>query len=218
MYRHFFKRVIDFVCSLILIILLSFPFLIIAILIKLTSKGPVFFKQIRIGKNGSTFKILKFRTMVVGAEKMKEGVSIISNDTRVTKLGKFLRKTSLDELPQVFNVLAGQMAFIGPRAPAFFFFPKYENLNDECKKRFLVKPGITGYSQVIGRNSFSWYQKIKYDNIYIDKLKKLGILIDIWIAFKTIGRIFSRKNIEETEQVKNENEQFLKEFGGKNNG
>ena len=186
--------------------------------IKIDSKGPVFFTQLRIGKNGKPFYILKFRTMVVGAESMKEGVSIIANDKRVTKFGKFLRKTSIDELPQLFNVFIGQMAFIGPRAPAFYFFPKYDNLDETVKKRFTVRPGISGYSQVVGRNSFSWFQKIEHDNIYVDKLKKYGIFIDISIFFKTIGKIFSMSNIEESDKVKRENEEFLEKYGGKNDG
>lgn len=218
MYNNFFKRIIDIVFSSILILILLIPFLAIMLLIKLTSKGPVFFKQLRIGRNGVPFYIIKFRTMIVGAENMKEGVTIIGNDSRVTKFGKFLRKMSIDELPQVFNVFLGHMSFVGPRAPAYYFFPKYENLDDNCKKRFLVKPGITGYSQVIGRNSFSWYQKIEHDNIYVDKVHKYGLLIDIWIVLKTIVRVFSGTNTEETEQVKEDNERFLKEYGGKNDG
>ena len=201
-----------------MIVLISPILAITAILVKATSKGPVFFKQLRIGKNGKPFHILKFRTMVVGAESMKEGVNITANDRRVTKFGKFLRKTSIDELPQLFNVFVGQMSFIGPRAPAYYFFPKYENLDDTVKKRFTVRPGISGYSQVIGRNSFSWFQKVEYDNIYVDKLKKMSILIDIVIIFKTIGRIFSMSNIEESEQTKKENEEFLRKYGGKNDG
>lgn len=218
MYRIVFKRFFDIALSLIGIIIASPILFITAVLIKLTSKGPIFFAQLRIGKNGKLFKILKFRTMVVGAEKMTEGVSIVANDSRVTKLGKFLRKTSIDELPQLFNIFVGQMSFIGPRAPAYYFFPKYENLDETVKKRFTVRPGISGYSQVVGRNSFSWFQKIEYDNLYVDKLKKYGILIDISIFFKTLARVFSMTSVEETEEVKRQNEEFLEKYGGKNDG
>ena len=218
MYRNCLKRFFDCLLSFVAILVLSPLFLIISILVKLTSKGPVFFKQLRIGKNGRTFNIVKFRTMIVGAESMKEGVDIVANDRRVTRFGKFLRKTSIDELPQLFNIFVGRMAIVGPRAPAYYFFPKYENLDEKCKKRFSVRPGITGYSQTVGRNSFSWYEKIENDNIYVDKLRKLGILIDIAIVFKTVLRVFSMSNIDETEQVKLKNEKFINEYGGKNDG
>ena len=137
------KRIIDIICSILgLIILIPF-FLIIAIAIKIESKGPVVFKQKRIGKDGQVFEIYKFRSMVVGAEKMGTGVYSKKGDSRVTKVGKFIRATSIDELPQLLNILKGEMSFIGPR-PVLTYHPwEYEEYTEEQKKRFLVRPGVT---------------------------------------------------------------------------
>src|SRR5690554_5808678 len=141
----FFKRIIDIVGSFIGVLLLSPLFLLISILIKIDSKGPVFFKQERIGQRGKTFKILKFRTMVVNAENIGDGLKVKSDsDNRITKLGKFLRKTSLDEIPQLMNVFIGNMSFVGPRPPVKYFpYKGYQNYPIWMQKRFLMKPGIT---------------------------------------------------------------------------
>ena len=193
MYAKYFKRVLDFLLSLIAIIILSPVLLIIAIVIKIDSKGPVFFLQERLGKDGKVFKIIKFRTMVVNAEKIGDGLKVKSeNDDRITKVGKVLRKTSLDELPQFINVLKGDMSIIGPRPPVTYHPHKYEEYSDEQKKRFSVRPGITGLAQVRVRNSASWDDRIKID---VEYTEKISFIIDIKIFFETFLNIIKRKNI-----------------------
>ena len=187
------KRLFDIFFSIICI-LLFFPFfLFISILIKLDSKGPVLFKQERIGLNGSYFKILKFRSMIVGAEKMGTGIFNYQNDPRETKIGRFLRTYSLDELPQIFNILLGNMSFVGPRPPITYELGEYEDFCPELKKRFTMKPGITGYAQIKGRNELNWDQKIIFDNKYIDDFKKWGILLDIKILCITVYKVFKKE-------------------------
>ncbi len=190
----FIKRIIDILGSLIGMIILLPLFIIIAILIKLTSEGPVFFLQERLGKDGKVFKILKFRTMVVNAEKIGDGLKVKSeNDSRITKIGRFLRATSLDELPQLWNVFIGQMSLVGPRPPATYFpYDGYENYPDWTKKRFLMRPGMTGLAQVTVRNSVSWDEKIIIDNKYIDSF---NIWLDIKILFFTIFKVIKAENI-----------------------
>ena len=190
----FIKRLIDLFGSLIGSIIISPIFIIIVLLIKLTSKGPVFFKQERLGKDGKTFKILKFRTMVVNAEKIGDGLSVKSeDDNRITNIGKLLRATSLDELPQLFNVILGQMSLVGPRPPVTYFpYKGYDNYPEWAKKRFSMKPGVTGLTQVTVRNSVSWDQRIKVDNDYIDSF---NVWFDIKLLLRTIIRVFKSENI-----------------------
>lgn len=190
----FIKRLIDFFGSLIGAIIISPILIIIALLIKFTSKGPVFFKQERLGKGGKVFKILKFRTMVVNAEKIGDGLAIKSeNDDRITKIGSFLRKTSLDELPQLWNVIVGQMSLVGPRPPVPYHpYNGYQSYPDWAKLRFKMRPGITGLSQVRVRASVSWDERIIYDVEYIEKF---NILIDFGILLKTIMKVFKRESI-----------------------
>lgn len=192
----FIKRLIDLFGSLIGSIIISPIFIIIVLLIKLTSKGPVFFKQERLGKDGKIFKILKFRTMIVNAEKIGDGLSVKSeNDNRITKIGKLLRTTSLDELPQLFNVILGQMSLVGPRPPVTYFpYKGYDNYPEWAKKRFSMKPGVTGLTQVTVRNSVSWDQRIKVDNDYIDSF---NVWLDIKLLLRTIIRVFKSENIYE---------------------
>lgn len=193
MYAKYFKRVLDFLLSLIAIIILLPVFLIIAIAIKLDSKGPVFFLQERLGKNGKVFKIIKFRTMIVNAEHIGDGLKVKSeSDNRITRVGKVLRKTSLDELPQFVNVLKGEMSIIGPRPPVTYHPHKYEEYSDEQKKRFYVRPGITGLAQVRVRNSASWDDRIKID---VEYTKKISFIMDIKIFFETFLNIIKKKNI-----------------------
>ena len=193
MYAKYFKRVLDFLLSLIAIIILSPVLLVIAIAIKIDSKGPVFFLQERLGKDGKVFKIIKFRTMVVNAENIGDGLKVKSeNDDRITKVGKVLRKTSLDELPQFINVLKGDMSIIGPRPPVTYHPHKYEEYSEEQRKRFNVRPGITGLAQVRVRNSASWDDRIKID---VEYTEKISFIIDIKIFFETFLNIIKRKNI-----------------------
>ncbi|KRQ87433.1 putative sugar transferase EpsL [Caloramator mitchellensis] len=173
------KRLFDFMFSLILLIILFPLFLLISILIKLDSKGEVFFKQERAGLNGKPFMIYKFRTMVKNAEKIGDGYYTGENDPRITKVGNLLRKTSLDELPQLINILKGEMSIIGPRPTLMYQVEKYDEFQ---KKRLLMKPGVTGLAQVNGRNSLSWPERIKYDVQYVENW---SLWLDIKIFFRT---------------------------------
>ena len=197
MYK-FFKRFFDIVFSFFLIIIFIPIFIIIGIVIKIDSKGPVFFKQKRLGKNGKEFNIIKFRSMVKDAENTGSGIFSYSNDSRITKVGNFLRNTSMDELPQVFNIFSGKMSFIGPRPCVTYELGDYETLNEKYKKRFQVKPGITGLAQVSGRNELDWETKVELDNKYIDLLRKRGLITDTKIFFMTIGKVFSKRSIVES--------------------
>lgn len=201
------KRIIDIFGSLIGIIIISPILIIIALSIKLTSKGPVLFKQERLGKDGMVFIIFKFRTMVVNAEKIGTGLSIkTENDNRITKIGKILRATSLDELPQLFNVLIGEMSLVGPRPPVPQHPYKYEHYSDFQRLRFDMKPGMTGLTQITVRNSVTWDDRIKIDIKYVENF---SIWLDIKILFRTILKIFMCENIYSNVKQKNSEAQKL---------
>ena len=191
------KRIIDIIVSA-LAIVLCLPFwIIIPIAIKLDSNGPVFFKQSRRTKNGRLFNMLKFRSMVVNAEGSGTGLFNFEDDPRVTKVGRFLRNTSLDELPQLFNILIGDMSIVGPRPCVSYELGDFDTLNKTYKKRFEAKAGLTGWAQIKGRNDISWPDKVIYDNEYIDLFKEKGIIIDIQIIFITALKVFKKYNIYE---------------------
>jgi pilin glycosylation protein pglB len=191
------KRIIDIIVSA-LAIVLCLPFwIIIPIAIKLDSNGPVFFKQSRRTKNGRLFNMLKFRSMVVNAEGTGTGLFNFEDDPRVTKVGRFLRNTSLDELPQLFNILIGDMSIVGPRPCVSYELGDFDTLNKTYKKRFEAKAGLTGWAQIKGRNDISWPDKVIYDNEYIDLFKEKGIIIDIQIIFITALKVFKKENIYE---------------------
>lgn len=192
------KRLIDIICSFVGILVLSPLFIIIAIIVKFTSKGPVFFSQKRVGKNGKEFAMYKFRSMVVNAEELKEKLATqnemsgpmfkMKDDPRVTKVGKFIRKTSIDELPQLWNVLKGDMSLVGPRPS----LPKEVAQFDKwMHKRLEVKPGLTCYWQVSGRNNIDFEDWMKLDIKYVDER---STWIDIKLIFKTVGVLFGDKN------------------------
>ena len=193
MYEKYIKRILDFILSLIALIILSPIMIIIGILVKITSKGKIFFLQERLGKDGKVFKIIKFRTMIPNAEKIGDGLKVRSeSDNRITKIGKILRKTSMDELPQLINVLIGQMSLVGPRPPVTYHPYKYEEYTDEQRHRFLVRPGITGLAQVRVRNSATWEERIEIDIEYVNKItfgKDLKIVLD------TVVQIVKSKHI-----------------------
>jgi undecaprenyl phosphate N,N'-diacetylbacillosamine 1-phosphate transferase len=192
-FNLFVKRLIDLLGSLIGMVIVFPIFIIIALSVKLTSKGPIFFKQERLGKNGRVFKIIKFRTMVVNAEKMGDGLKVENeSDNRITKVGKFLRATSLDELPQLWNVLVGDMSLVGPRPPVPYHPYKYEEYNDFQRKRFEMRPGITGLTQVTVRNSVNWDERIRIDVEYIERF---NLWLDIKILFKTLRKMFYPQSI-----------------------
>lgn len=203
------RRIIDTLLSLVALVILSPVLLVISIAIVIDSKGGVVFKQLRIGKNGKPYYMYKFRTMVPNAQNIGTGVYSFENDPRITKVGRFLRKTSLDELLQLVNVIKGDMALVGPRSPVVGHFPEYNTLNEDYKRRFSVLPGITGLAQVVGRNEFTWDEKVKYDNIYIDKVKKYGILYDIKILFMTVVRVFSMSDVAESPENMEKNNESM---------
>lgn len=203
------RRVVDTILALIALIILSPLLLVVALAVKLDSDGEIIFKQLRIGKNGKPYNMYKFRTMVPNAQNIGTGVYSFTNDPRITKVGKFLRKTSLDELPQLWNVVKGDMALVGPRSPVVGHFPEYDTLNVDYKRRFSVLPGITGLAQVVGRNEFTWDEKVKYDNIYIDKVNKYGPFYDLKIIFLTVVRVFSMSDIAETPENMKVNKENL---------
>lgn len=194
LYKKYFKRLLDFSLSLISIIVLIPAFLIVALVIKLDSVGSVFFVQERLGKNGKVFKIIKFRTMIVGAENIGTGLFIKSAiDSRITRVGSFLRKTSLDEIPQLINVLKGDMSIVGPRPPVTCFpYKGYNSYPQWAKKRFDMRPGITGLAQVIYRTNAEWDERIKLDIKYIDNAT---FITDVKLIISTVFKIIKREDI-----------------------
>ena len=183
------KRLFDILVSFFCIILLLLPMLVIAIIIKIDSKGPAFYCQERLGKNGKKFKLIKFRSMRIDAE--KDGAKWADkDDPRVTKIGKKLRSTRLDELPQVFNIFVGNMCFVGPRPERECFYNDFETYIDGFKQRLLVKPGLTGFAQINGGYDLKPEEKIIYDLEYI---KKRNAGFDIKLIFKTVLVVFNHK-------------------------
>lgn len=193
----FIKRLFDIISSGILIILLTPVWVIIAILIKKDSEGPILFKQGRRTKDGKIFQMYKFRSMVVNAEKMGTGLFNYENDPRVTKIGRKLRDSSLDELPQLFNIFKGDMTVVGPRPCVTYELGDFDTLNKKYKKRFQVKAGLTGLAQIKGRNDISWDEKVTYDNEYVDMFNKVGFLADIIIGIESVFKAFKHNNIYE---------------------
>ncbi|NQS76249.1 MAG: sugar transferase [Peptococcaceae bacterium] len=189
MIYKFIKRLLDVILSVIGLIILSPILLITAIAIKLESKGPVIFQQDRLGLNGQVFKIYKFRSMCVGAE--KEGVYETKGDMRVTKVGRIIRKTSIDELPQFVNIIKGDMSIIGPR-PTLTYHPwPLEEYTHEQRKRFNVRPGVTGWAQINGRKDVPWDKRIEYDMWYVDNL---SFELDFKIFFKTVIKVLTMQD------------------------
>ena len=191
------KRVFDFLSAGILALVLLPVWIIVAVAIKFDSKGPVFFKQGRRTKDGRVFQMLKFRSMVVNAESMGTGLFNYENDPRVTKVGRFLRNTSLDELPQLLNIIKGDMSVVGPRPCVTYELGDFDTLNKRYKKRFQVKAGLTGLAQVKGRNDITWDDKVDYDNQYVDQFKRYGVITDIKIIFESVIKVFKREDIYE---------------------
>lgn len=195
--NKFLKRLFDIViCSVILLILIPF-WIVIAVAIKCDSKGPILFAQNRRTKNGRIFSMYKFRSMIVNAESMGAGLFNFKDDPRVTRVGRFLRNSSIDELPQLWNVIKGDLSIVGPRPCVSYELGDFDTLNKKYKKRFEVRGGITGLAQIKGRNENSWDEKVTYDNLYIEDFKKQGIWLDIKIIAGTVAKVFKKQNIYE---------------------
>lgn len=196
------KRILDVTFSAALLAAGALPMVAVAALVRLDSPGPAIFKQTRLGLGGKPFTMYKFRSMQVDSEHTGSGVYSRRGDPRVTRVGAVLRKTSIDELPQLVNILKGDMSFIGPR-PVLTYHPwPFEEYTDEQKKRFAVRPGVTGWAQVNGRKTAMWQERLKYDAEYADNL---SLRFDLKILARTVGEILSaRDNENEGETVASE--------------
>ncbi|HEL2560040.1 TPA: sugar transferase [Streptococcus suis] len=192
LYEKYFKRLIDFTLSLIAIILLSPVIILVSVLVCFKLGSPVLFKQERPGKNEKIFKMYKFRTMT--DEKDEKG-ELLPDSVRLTAFGKWLRSTSLDELPELFNILKGDMSIVGPRPLLSKYLPLY---SEEQARRHEVRPGLTGYAQANGRNSLNWEEKFVMDVEYVDNISFKG---DVKIIFQTVIAVFKRSGISSAESV-----------------
>lgn len=186
MYRKYFKRPFDIICSLLALIVLSPVLLVTAILVRTKLGSPVLFKQKRPGLNEKIFTLYKFRTMI---EQKDEHGNLLPDEVRLTKFGKMLRSTSLDELPELWNILKGDMSVVGPRPLAVQYLPYY---TDEERKRHSVRPGLTGLAQVNGRNAVTWENRFQNDLEYV---YRLGFILDLLIIFRTVIKVFKRSDI-----------------------
>lgn len=208
MYKSF-KRICDIVISLVLLVVLSPLMLITVIAVRAESKGSAIFKQERLGLNGKVFTIYKFRSMCLGAEHTGSGVYSGADDMRVTKVGKIIRATSIDELPQLVNILKGDMSFIGPRPPLTYHPWELSEYTDEQLHMFDTRPGITGWAQVHGRKDVEWHKRIELNCWYVDNM---SLLLDIKIVFITIFKVLKNEdnvNVGETVADTNEKEKNL---------
>lgn len=204
MVYKFFKRLFDIILSLIALPFVLLLIIIFAPIIYFTDKGPVFYNAPRLGKKGKVFKMYKLRSMKVNAPDIKNADGSTyngDNDPRVTKVGRFMRKTSIDEFPQFLNVLKGDMSFIGPRAHLTTNYKGYDLLDEPHKKRLEVRPGITGYSQAYYRNSITSDKKMENDIYYVENI---SLWLDIKILFKTVFSVLKRENIYVTPDVAKE--------------
>ena len=192
MYAKFFKRLIDFILSACAILVLGIPLLIVAVLIKYKLGAPVLFKQRRPGKDGKIFEIYKFRTMTDARD--KKG-NLLPDNERLTDFGKLLRSTSIDELPEILNIFKGDMAIIGPRPLLEEYLPLY---NEEQAHRHDVRPGLTGWAQINGRNTISWEDKFRYDAEYV---RNISFMFDLKIFFLTVKKVFVREGINASAEV-----------------
>ena len=185
-------------------IALSPLLLLITLLVGFTSPGGVFFIQGRLGLNGRVFRMIKFRTMIKDAEKTGTGLYSFEDDPRVTRVGRLLRLTSLDELPQLFNVLHGSMSIVGPRPPVTYELGDFRTFTGALLRRFEVKPGITGLAQISGRNDLEWDGKIVFDNEYLDRYRRWGICYDSYLIARTVLIVLSMGSV-----VEKQNDEYL---------
>lgn len=191
-YERYIKRPQDFILALIALIILSPIIVIVALLVRFKLGSPIIFKQKRPGLNGEIFEMYKFRTMT--DEKDSEG-NLLPNHLRMTRFGKILRTTSLDELPELFNILRGDMSFIGPRPLLVDYLPLY---NERQKHRHDVRPGLSGLAQVNGRNAISWEEKFEYDLEYVNNI---SFILDLKLIFQTLLKVFKREGVNKTENI-----------------
>lgn len=204
MYKHV-KRVFDIFAATIAAVILSPIMVITAIAIKLDSPGPVIFKQDRLGLGGKVFRIYKFRSMCQGAEHTGSGVYSGANDMRVTRVGKIIRATSIDELPQLFNIIKGDMSFIGPRPPLTYHPWDISEYTEEQFRMFSVRPGISGWAQVHGRKEVEWHERIRLNVWYVDHM---SLLLDIKILFMTFIKVIKNDdNVNSSKTLVNDNEE-----------
>jgi len=201
MYRAFLKRCIDFTAALAGLVLLSPIFLAVTAILTVSNSGKPFFYQLRPGRNERIFRIIKFKTM---NDKKDVNGNLLPNIERITPLGSFIRKSSLDEIPQLLNVLLGDMSLIGPRPLLPEYLPLYRA---EQRRRHAVRPGITGWAQINGRNSISWQQKFAYDLYYVDHL---SFALDVKILFRTVGKIVGAKDVNASKEL------IMPKFNGEN--
>lgn len=192
MYKSFFKRLIDLIVSFLGIVLLSPVILIIAILLQIVNRSNPFFLQSRPGEKEAIFKLIKFKTMT---DRRDVNGDLLSDNERLTRVGNLIRKTSLDEIPQLINVLKGEMSLIGPRPLLVEYLPLY---NEEQRKRHRVRPGITGWAQVNGRNAINWEDKFKLDVYYVNKI---SFFLDLKIVFLTVKKVLISKDINSSDTV-----------------
>lgn len=200
LYERFFKRALDIFCSLMALLVFWWLYVIVAILVRVKLGSPVLFTQDRPGKDEKIFKLYKFRTMTDARD---ENGNLLPDDVRLTKFGKLLRSTSLDELPEVFNILKGDMSIVGPRPLLVKYLPLY---NEEQKRRHEVRPGLSGYAQVNGRNSVSWEEKFRMDVEYVDHVTFMG---DVKIILGTVLKAFVKR-----EGINSETAATMEEFKG----
>ena len=195
MYKRWFKRILDILLSLMGLLVLWLPMLVVAMLVKLDSPGPALFRQKRLGMNGRVYEMYKFRSMCVNAEHTGSGVYSGKGDARVTRMGRILRATSIDELPQLVNILKGDMSFIGPRPPLTYHPWPLEEYTAEQRRMFEVRPGITGWAQINGRKAVEWNRRIEMNVWYVDHVT---LWLDLKILFATVGKVLSNADNENT--------------------
>jgi lipopolysaccharide/colanic/teichoic acid biosynthesis glycosyltransferase len=192
MYKSSLKPFLDICLAIFAVLLLTPLFIIISLAIKIESRGPVFFIQPRLGLNGLIFRIYKFRTMVSDQSRFQKTTKVYENDPRITRVGQFLRKTSLDEIPQLFNIIKGEMSFIGPRPPLPYFPKKYEDYTDFEKQRFIVKPGISGLAGIRCREIHDWDVNIPIDVEYV---QNYGFVYDLKLFLVSLLAFFKTDNV-----------------------
>lgn len=195
MYKRWIKRTIDIVLSLLGLLFLWLPMLIVALLVRLDSPGPALFRQKRLGLDGREYEMYKFRSMCVNAEHTGSGVYSGKGDSRVTRMGRILRATSIDELPQLVNILKGDMSFIGPRPPLTYHPWPLEEYTPQQRRMFEVRPGITGWAQINGRKAVEWNRRIEMNVWYVDHV---SFGLDMKILLATVGKVLSNADNENT--------------------